>query len=204
MIFQSSLSDYAVQSVILGQPLFWMWLHGNRWNFSEYFKYAFYLGTGAFILVIWVTGFQIGFYHTHLIIQYAMLTVIAVFLYNQRNSIKEAICLGFLTVFLNSYYWEIPLHLAEILSGQLHAGMLVQLWRLVPVPFLLSHYRFTIRSRLFLSLGLAFSGVLMIFQFILHLGFNYVWVYALNRLICLLLLTKTIIEAKVNQKVKYS
>jgi len=201
MLFSMLLGEqtplgFAVQGIILGQPFLWMWLHENGWAFRENFKFTFYLLAEAFILAIFVTGFQIGYYRTHLIIQYAILTVIASYLYNQRNSIKEAICLGFLTVFLNSYYWEIPLHIAEFLSGPPHIGMLVQFWRLIPIPFFLARYKFTGKSRLFLSLGLGFSWVIMCLRFILTLKLNYILLYALNRFICLLLLVKVIMEAE--------
>lgn len=187
---------YIFQATILGQPFLWMWIYGNGLKIRENFKFTFYLLAEAFILAIFVTGFQIGYYRTHLIIQYALLTVIASYLYNQRNSIKEAICLSFLTVFLNSYYWEIPLHLAEFLSGSIHRGMLVQLWRLIPIPFFLSRYDFSAKSRFILSLGLGFSGIVMCLRFILNLKLNYVLLYALNRLVCLLLLVKVVMEAE--------
>jgi hypothetical protein len=120
--------------------------------------------------------------------------MLAVYLYNRRYSFKEALCLGFLTVFLNSYYWELPLHMAEVLSGTLHVGMLVQLWRLVPVPFFLGHYRFT--DRRLVSLGLGFSFVILCLKYALRILPVRLMLYAVNRLVCLLILTKTIIEAE--------
>jgi len=190
------------QATVLGQPLLWMWIHDNDWRIKESYKSLFYLIAGFFIFAVGVTGFQIGFYHNHLIIQYAILTMIAVYLYNVRNSIKEAICLGFLTVFLNSFYWEIPFHLAELLSGSLHVGMLVQLWRTVPLIFFVSHYEFNAKTRAIVSLGMGFSGIVMVSKCLLHLKLNYFLLFALNRFVCLLLLIKVIVEAEPNQKVK--
>ena len=194
MIGGQTVMGYITQVVVLGQPLVFMWLHESKIRVPDVVKYYFYLIGFQFILLIATTGFEIGFYTSSLLIQYAFLTMGATVFYNQRNPIKEAVCLGFLTVFLNSFYWEIPLHLAEIFSGAPHIGMLVQLWRLLPAVWFLKNYTFDNRSKKTLAKGLLFSLALNV---VVYLNMTpKLLTHAIIRWGCLLFLVKTIVEAK--------
>jgi len=194
MIGGQTVTGYATQVMVLGQPLVWMWLYDSEFRVPDVVKYYFYLIGFQFILLIATTGFEIGFYTSSLLIQYALLTMGATFLYNQRKPIKEAVSLAFLTVFLNSFYWELPLHLAEVFSGGLYVGMLVQFWRLVPAVWFLKNYTFDNRSKKTLAKGLLFSLVLNAVAY-LHLTPKLL-THAIIRLGCLLFLVKTVVEAK--------
>ena len=197
-MFQQAVEGYLVQAAILVQPLFWMWLYGSRFNFPEDYKSYFYLGASGFLMLVGVTGYEVGYYRTNLIVQYTVYTVVAVYLYNQRNSLKEAICLGFLTVYLNSYYWEAPLHLAALLSGEPLSNVVFQLWRLIPVPFLLRHYQLKEPAPAYLAIGLSFSVAVMFLNwFVFHTSFIRWVLFVFNRVVCLGLLVKVIIEAEV-------
>ena len=197
MILQSSLGDYVFQAFVLGQPLFFMWLYETDFvEIREGFRWSYYIITATIFMLIYQSEYSVGFYTNKLFLQYIVFTVLATYLFNQRYDIKQAISLAFLTVFLNSYYWELPLHLAEILSGQLHPGMIVQLWRLIPVIFFLKHYKFNALSRVQLSLGLLLSTALMFtryYRLVDYVFFPYL--HPLNRVFCLLILVKVIIEA---------
>jgi len=134
------------------------------------------------------------------LIQYALLTMGATFLYNQRNPIKEAVSLAFLTVFLNSFYWEVPLHLAEFFHG-VHVGMLVQLWRLFPAVWFMKNYVFDEGSRWTLAQGLLFSLVL---NGVAYLRLTpRLMTHAIIRWGCLLFLVKAITEAKPKEEKIY-
>ena len=193
-MWQDSLGGFAFQAGVMLQPLLWMWLHGSRLVIPDRLKYVFYLAAEAAVFAVWVMGFSMGFYTMSLIIQYIVYTLAAVYLLGTRYCFKEALCLGFLVVFLNSYYWELPLHLAEVLSGAPHLGMLVQLWRLAPLPFLLSRYRFSPKARYVVEAGIGVSGAIMMARVFLH--FRPWWLLPFNRLICLALLVKVVAEAK--------
>lgn len=158
-------------------------------------KYNFYILGCAFIILVAGTGIHIGFYTTTLIIQYAILTMTATLIYNQSNPIKEAISLAFLTVFLNSFYWEIHLHLAELFSGPPHIGMVVQIWRLIPVFWFRRKYVFDKVSHRTLAMGLLFSLLLTCTVFLKIKILNAHTVYPVIRLGCLLALVKTVTEA---------
>jgi len=196
MILQESLGDYMFQALVLGQPLFWMWLYDTKLvQIRETFRWSFYILSVTAWVLIYQSGFSVGFYTNSLLLQYTAMTMLAVQIFNTRYDIKKALALGFLTVFLNSYYWEIPLHLAEVLSGTLHVGMVVQFWRLIPIPFFLKHYRFTVRDRAILSVGLAFSMVIMFAVIFVGVGKYKLMLYSVNRFISLCLLLKVLIEA---------
>ena len=198
IMFQETVYGYVIQALILGQALFWMWLYDSPYNFPDKWKYSFIQGSAGFLIISVIMKFEIGYYTNHLIILYVLMTLLSVYIYYQRKPLKEAVCLGFLTVYLNSYYWELPLHLAEILSGTLHVGMIVQLWHLIPIPFLFKHFKFQPNTRATLSIGLAFSATIMVLRFFFNIGLSWiVWMYLydLVRIVCLILLTKVIIEA---------
>lgn len=196
MIGQQTIPGYLTQLAILGQPFLWMWLYDSEIRFPDRLKYNFYILGCAFIILVASLGIHIGFYTTTLIIQYALLTMVATFLYNQSNPLKEAISLAFLTVFLNSFYWEIPLHLAEFFSGPPHIGMLVQLWRLIPAIWFRKNYVFDKVSHRTLAKGLLFSLLLICTVFFKIIILKPHVVYPVIRLGCLLVLVKTVIEAE--------
>ena len=193
-MFQESFGGFVFQAGVMLQPLLWMWLHGSRVNLPESLKYVFYVAAEFAVFMVWVTGFNMGFYTTTLIIQYCVFTLLTVYLLNVRYCFKEALCLGFLVVFLNSYYWEFPMHFAAVLSGEPVVNIVFQLWRLAPLPFLLSRYRFAPGARYVVEAGVGVSGVVMVARYFLRLGGW--WLLPLNRLVCLLLLVKVIAEAE--------
>lgn len=194
MIGGQTVTGYITQLMILGQPLAWMWMYDSNIRVPDVMKYYFYLIGFQFILLVAAIGVEVGFYTTSLLVQYALLTMGATFLYNQRNPIKEAVSLAFLTVFLNSYYWEFPLHLAELFSGAPHVGMLVQFWRLFPAVWFMKNYVFDEGSRWTLAQGLLFSLVLNVTAY-LNMAPRFI-IFPILRGGCLLFLVKTIIEAK--------
>jgi len=200
MIGGQTVGGYFTQLMILGQPFAWMWMYDNKIRVPDEIKHYFYLSGFWFILLVATTGVEIGFYTTSLLIQYALLTMGATFIYNQRNPIKEAVSLAFLTVFLNSFYWEVPLHLAELFSGAPHVGMVVQLWRLAPAFWFRANYTFEKGFKRTLATGLLFSLILNITAILLGLRFNFL---PLIRVGCLYFLVKVIVEAKPKEEKIY-
>ena len=203
MILQDSVGGYFFQALVLGQPLFWMWLYDTkRVQIRETFRWSFYILSMTTWALIYKSGFSIGFYTNSLLLQYIAMTMLAVQILNTRYDIKKALALGFLSVFLNSYYWELPLHLAEVMSGNLHVGMIVQMWRLIPVPFLVKRYDFTGYDRAVLTVGLGFSTIVMILR--VFYGISGFVLYPINRFVSLCLLIKVLIEAQRKDSVEVS
>ena len=203
MILQESVKDFVFQALVLGQPLFWMWLYDTKLvQIRETFRWSFYVLSITAWMLVYQSGFSVGFYTNSLLLQYISMTMLAVQIFNTRYDIKKALALGFLSVFLNSYYWELPLHLAEVMSGNLHVGMIVQMWRLIPVPFLLHRYDFTGYDRAVLTVGLGFSTIVMVLR--VFYGISGFVLYPINRFVCLCLLIKVLIEAQRKDSVEVS
>jgi len=196
MIWQQTPLGYLVQVLILGQPLIWMWVYDSRlyWGWIEHLYY----GVGVLaMVVINVTGFGYAFYRSHILIEYIGMTLFATTIYRDTYSFKKAVSLAFLTVYLNSFYWELPWHWIQIWHMCLTLGLLTQFARLVPLMFFFRKYRFDKRS-----LNLALLGPVISCAFVwLRINvFNKLYgmkiPYAINRIICVYILINIIMDAK--------
>lgn len=193
MIWQQTPVGYAVQVAILGQPFLWMKLYDADVRVVEWAKYVFYVFAVGSIRLVWLINAEVGYYATHLINQYIVLTLVAVYLYSQRYGFKQALCLGFLTVFLNSYYWEIVLHVVEYLTvGYYHPAQFVQLWRLAPAIWFYKHFKFTNLDKITLLTGPLFSLGVFAYRNVPGRHPLNPYLLPLNRLACLLVLVYVI------------
>ena len=192
--------DYVVQAAIYGQCIFFMaLLYLKNYQLPEWSKGLFYISGFGFIAGVILTNWSIMFYTNTLWVQYTVFVMLATMFFNEHYPIKEAICLGFLTVFLNSYYWELPLHFTDYAMtfpnwlGNMGV-FLPQLVRLLPLMYFLPNYTLTSTSKKLLVTGLIFSSILMMIRFtVLRPYGGFIW--AINRLVCLLVLVKVILEA---------
>lgn len=193
MIWQQTPVGYVVEAAILGQAYLWMKLYDADIRVVEWAKYLFYIFAVGSIGLVWVIQAEIGFYNPWLIIQYIALVILSTYLYNQQNTIKNAVCLAFLTVFLNSYYWELPLHLAEYIQiGFYHPAQLKQLWRLFPLFFFIPKGMITKQSLKPLTGGALFSIGLMAYRSQRYRQPLQDFHHPVNRLVCLLVLVYAI------------
>jgi len=196
MIGGQTISGYITQLIVLGQPFLWMSLYDSDFKIPNISKHVFYFTGFVFLSVIAITQFSIGFYTSNLFIQYALMTMAATAVFNIKYRFKEAVSLAFLVTFLNSFYWELPLHLAELLSGPPHFGMIVQAWRLIPLPWLLNHYEFDKkRSKKLIAVGLFISYLLHIISY-MNLFTLRISIHVLNRVFSLGFLVATVYLAK--------
>jgi len=196
MIGGQTVSGFIAQVVILGQPLLWMSIYDSDFKIPSVTRFVFYFTGFAFLYWIFVTQFSIGFYTSNLFIQYALMTMASTAVFNKKYYFKEAVSLAFLVTFLNSFYWELPLHLAELLSGPPHVGMLVQACRLIPLPWLLNHYEFDKkRSKKLIAVGLFISYLLHIISY-MNLFTLRISIHVLNRVFSLGFLVATVYLAK--------
>jgi len=196
MIGQQTPLGYVVQALILGQPFLWMRLYDADIHVSEWFKHLFYIGGAVAVEAVWFVKASIGFYTTTLIMQYIALTMLAVYLYSQRYPVKQAVCLGFLTVFLNSFYWELPLHIIEFVLIGFYPAQLVQLWRLTPLIWFYKRSMLTMKNGKTLVYGFLFSLAALFYR---NMAGIFPWnpyLHPLNRLVCLLVLVYVIIGGR--------
>lgn len=191
--------EFFFQFIVIVQPVFWMYLYDWGHGFKEVYKWFFYLVAEACIVGIVKTNFTVGFYTSIILIENILMVCLSTYLYNQRWNIKEAVCLGFLTVFLNSFYWEILLHAADILQYGFNLGQLVQYWRLVPLVFFLRRFKFNKDNQNQIVYGLIMISVFMFIRWTLFHGLSSVPIYTLTRFCAMIILTKTVIEAEPKQ-----
>lgn len=117
----------------MSQPLLWAWLYGKELRVKPAIAQV-----GLVILAagFWVFNVSYGNYTRELLAFYALATAYAVGRFASRPNLQP-ICLGFLIVYFNSFFWEAPIHLADLLEG--HFGVVaVQSLHLVAVPMLLA------------------------------------------------------------------
>ena len=196
MIGDKTPIEFIFQFIVLTQPILWITLYHSELKIPEQFRLGFYALSFSTAMAILGKQVSVGFYTTSILVQYVWLVCLSTYLYNQRYDIKQAISLGFLTVFVNSFYWELPLHIAEVLQYGFHVGQLVQLWRLFPLLFFFDIKRFTRESVKLVAAGLVFSFLMITVKM---QGGRPLWVnaciYAATRTITTATLTKTITEA---------
>lgn len=200
MIADKTPFEFLFQFLVLVQPMFWMYLYDWDHGFKEWYKWIFYFTAWVCICGIIVTRFTVGFYTSVILIENILMVCLSTYLYNQRWSIKESVCLGFLTVFLNSFYWEIILHAAELLQYGFNPGQLVQFWRLFPLVFFLRRFRFSKENQNQIVYGLVIISVFMFIRWTLFKGLSSVPIYTLTRFCALIILTKTVIESTPSHK----
>lgn len=204
--------DYWGQALILFQPFLFIQLFDSDWLWvREGFKYKFYLLSVVFAIQVYKIGFSFRFYTTELILQYVFMTMLATYLYNLRFNIKQSICLAFLTSFLNSYYWELPLHIIDYIQvfPNYFANLNVfipQLLRLTPLIFFIPRFRYQSDAKQWLFYGILVSTIIVILNYTVYPPHNPHYperaiLYGINRLVCLVILVKTIIEADHVEKI---
>ena len=196
------ISYHVFQFTVLAQPFLWMWLYDSPvLTIRESFKDKFATIGLCAAALIYKTGFSVAYYTTSILIQYIIMTLLATYIYNLRYDIKQAICLAFLTVYLNSFYWESPLHLAEIIEYHgLRSHMLPQFLRLTPVLFFASHYTFNAGSVKLLASGYFFSYIVLLLKKFSYRVLHYVAYHnhatMMVRFVCMVVLVTAIMEAE--------
>ena len=119
------------------QPYLWLIL--LRANIRADMRVLYAAGAAAVALLLW-TGFGAPPFTNDLIICYVLMVVYAGWR-NRRGVPIRAICLAFILVFVNSYLWEFPIHIADFATNLDYGIQATQLLHLPPLYFLLSGYR---------------------------------------------------------------
>lgn len=126
------LLTVAVACIYL-QPLLWMILYSKNVPIPPRLVQAAGL---VLALVLAVLKIGSGFYTTEILVFYALSVVYCIHYYRERPGFQP-VCLAMLAIFVNSYYWEFPIHVGNLLGG--YVGLvLFQSIHLYPVPFLLT------------------------------------------------------------------
>ena len=141
------LFGFTFRALVYGQLFVWWWLYDQDWlatKLNEYQVQIVFLGT-LMLAFLAVAGFNfsVGQYKTHIIIVYLALYGLAYSVYSIRFDWWKALSLMGLTVFFNSYYWELVLHIAEIKTvGGITPNMILQMVHLLPAIFFVRRFDF--------------------------------------------------------------
>jgi hypothetical protein len=201
------------------QPVLWILLFDSDLDFNNDTFIKWFYGIGALTcFIVFYLNLRIEFYTTKLLAVYILMVLLATTLFNMKWDFKTSMCMAFLTVFFNSYYWEFIIHLtAYVQQKGFVANDLLQMFHLLPALFF--HYRFKWRNRrrvlTYLLYGLMFSSIVTWFNVDLRFGLlsyfygrfpynlilNNERILMLNRFVCLFILIyifeyATIIEKK--------
>jgi len=192
-----------IQVSLWFQLLLWMWLYHSEIHFTDLVKPAYYLGGLLALFLVYVNQTTIYYYTTTILMQYVIMIMLATQLYDTRFEFKQAICLAFLTVFLNSFYWEFFYHVYEFqiwLPYSLGFGWwwvrLPQWIRILPAFWVTRN--FEILDTRAISVGLVISFILTYARFVWYIQ-N--WAHPVHRIICLICLIYTIINSKPRMKI---
>ena len=122
-----------LQLAVYAQPMVWIALYNRKTLVSLNTFYVLGLAAAGFVLY---TGLSSGFYTSELIIFYILAVLFTAHHYRDRGGFKP-ICLAFLIVFVNSFFWEAPIHVADLLEGNFGV-VVIQSLHLLPLIFLLT------------------------------------------------------------------
>ena len=176
------------------QPYIWLLLYRSKIKLS---LKVFWAISGVVLALVAVTGWSIGHYINNILIGYIAMVLGVTYFYREMGSTK-AVCLGFLLVFINSYFWEIPIHFADLLESHNFGLQIIQGLHIVPLPLLIyvagNDFTYPKRSRLIdlilISFIATFGVTWVRFTFIRHFDeLNYLLQH-INRWFCLGVLTK--------------
>ena len=220
-IVYNPIINYLIMLMIYGQIPFFMWLYESDIRIINMFETFFiYLMMLIIPCTVYVFNFNFHYYNTQLIITYCYLVMFAwsyLRIYKDYD-FKSALSISFLLVILNSFYWELVLHLAAAHQNVYALINPRESIRLIIVPFLLHHYKFhKHKANKYLRIGIVVSGIIAylrlktfringvrIIMFSVPLFGNVgKLLYTFNRLFCLWILLKIITEcATVKKEVK--
>lgn len=154
------------RAFIILQPFIWFWiLEYDRFEFLNR-EESLPLFTGLvflWILNAGITQFSIGFYSTELLIFYPGLILVGtiVCIRDFKYSFKDALSLGFLIAYLNSFYWEGLLHVWAIQENGFNMNQIFQMLHLIPAIYFIWRWEFDVKESIdCLLVGWASSGLL--------------------------------------------
>ena len=128
---------YSLNSIVYAIPFIWLYILNKKVEINNYYiKLLYPASFGIIYLMLVITGFGFNQYTNELLKFYTLLMLYAQYVLRHEYNFKDAVCLSFLLVFINSYYWESMLHLNFIMFNGLSLNQVIQGFHLVPAYFL--------------------------------------------------------------------
>jgi hypothetical protein len=130
--------------IVYTQPFFF----GLLYHWGKEIKDVYFYGAGvAALYLIWLFG-PVGHNTMDILACYVFLLCFTYYYYTQHGLTRfKPVSLAFLIVFLNSYWWEFPIHVVGTLTGSSLSLFLLQSLHLVPLLFLREYSEIRISSR---------------------------------------------------------
>ena len=197
------------------QVFFWWWLYDQKWlKFTFNTRTMIYGAYGGLMILFGAVnglGLNIGYYSQIILSVYIVLYGWCLTCYDSRFDWVEAFALTGLTVYFNSYYWEIVLHIQEFNQLlRITPNMALQMVHLLPALFFVRRFEYDKDQVLsLLSRGVLISGVVAVISIALltkRAQFDFIpliyripfksALFALNRFACLNILIQIVCNSK--------
>lgn len=141
---------YILRGLVYAQSFLWLYLLDIDFDLEgSFIRTMVYSSLGILYLMLAITGFSFSQYTNNLLKFYTFLLIYSIAIIRLYNfpftklmecagyySFKDSVCLGFLFVFINSYYWEFMLHFNAIILGGLSLNQIIQMFHLIPAYLL--------------------------------------------------------------------
>lgn len=188
-----------MRGLIYVQPYFWLYFFNELSNIKDRdnLKIGFYFCTAFVYFMLLDTGFSFSQYSNKILRMYVLFVYISYYYLREKYDVKDSICLAFLIVFINSYYWEMMLHINKIIFFGLDFNDVIQMLHLIPAYLL--YRRLIIKDRvkfkrvLLIGLIAGCFNVMAIGFLKYPFGFRF-YFNLFNRVICLSILNYILVS----------
>lgn len=168
---------YLLRGLIYAQSLLWIKLIDYDVEIKNvYIRLSFSTSLGILYLCLAITNFSFSQYTNYLLRFYVFLSLYTYIILRMYYSFYNSICLMFLLVFINSYYWEFMLHFNAILFYGLSLNQFIQALHLISAFLLYRKLEITNRKEF---KKILYYGLIISELNLLELNFfpNYIYVF---------------------------
>ena len=204
---------WVFRALVYGQMFFWWWLYDQDWLNSKVSEHAIEL-----LLEIWLGGvaffvawnhWGVSQYTPDILVQYCLFYYLAWSIYRTRFHWVQSLSLMGLTVFLNSYYWELVYHVTEFQTlWTFTPNMILQMVHLLPALFFIKRFDFDKNwslNQLTIGLIISFVVAFVTIRYLHWDSFSQIYpmllrkptramFHFLNRILCLFVLIRVVIN----------
>ena len=136
-------SYYILRILVYAQSFLWLYLLNRDFEIkSIIIKVLFPVCLVFIYFILHETGFEFNQYTNNLLKYYIVLILFSYNILRFSYPFKNAVCLSFLLVFINSFYWESMLHLNAIIFNGLSFNQFVQSFHLITAYYLYKMFNF--------------------------------------------------------------
>ncbi|MBA7490192.1 hypothetical protein ES702_00727 [subsurface metagenome] len=153
---------YILRGLIYAQSLLWIKLLDYDYDIkNNLIKISFTTSLGLLYIWLSISNFSFNQYTNNLLMFYVFLMLYAYVILRVNYNFYNSVCLTFLLVFINSYYWEFMLHFNVIVFYGLNFNQFIQALHLIPAYLLYRKLEITNKPmfKKILLYGMIISGL---------------------------------------------